>query len=233
MLETHGLTVAFGGVCPLEDVTIVFADRICGLVGPNGAGKTTFFNAVSGFVRPRAGIITCAGEPILALPAHRRARLGLRRTFQQDQVIHSLTAYDNVRLTAEQVGAATDEVDGVLDFVGLQRRHRLGLELSMLERRLVEVAKTLVGAPKVIMLDEPAAGLADDDTARLSELIQTVPERFDVQVILVDHDMNLVSEVCGTTTVLDFGRVIATGTTAEVLADERVKHAYLGTEDVV
>ena len=105
-------------------------------------------------------------------------------------------------------------------------------QLSMLERRLVELARSIVGRPRIVLLDEPGAGLAEEETERLVRLIRQVPERFDAQVILVDHDMELVSAVCSTTAVLDFGRVIALGPTAEVLADEHVKRAYLGTEEV-
>jgi branched-chain amino acid transport system ATP-binding protein len=147
-------------------------------------------------------------------------------------VIHALTVYDNVRVAADQLGGGDDGVRAALGFVGLDRTQRLGATLSMLERRLVELAKTVVGRPRVVMLDEPGAGLADEDTQRLAHLIRQIPDRFGADVVLVDHDMELVSAVCATTAVLDFGKLIALGSTGEVLRDESVMRAYLGTEDI-
>jgi branched-chain amino acid transport system ATP-binding protein len=233
MLEVRDLTVAFGGVKPLDGVSFALEEGVCGLVGPNGAGKTTFFNCVSGFVRPSAGSIIADGEDLLRLAAHRRARWGLRRTFQQEQVVHALDAYDNVRVAADELGAGADDVRAALDFVGLDRVHRLGAALSMLERRLVEIAKTVVGTPRVVMLDEPGAGLGDAETERLVALIREIPERYSAQVVLVDHDMELVAAVCATTAVLDFGRLIALGPTADVMRADTVRRAYLGTEEVL
>ena len=233
MLEVRDLTVTFGGVKPLDGVTFSLDDAVCGLVGPNGAGKTTFFNCLSGFVRPSAGAIVADGSELLAMAPHRRARWGLRRTFQQEQVTQALDAYDNVRVAADEFGAGEEEVRDALAFVGLERVHRSGAALSMLERRLVEIAKTVVGGPRVIALDEPGAGLADAETERLITLIREIPGRYNAQVVLVDHDMALVASVCSTTAVLDFGRLIALGATAEVLADDTVRRAYLGTEEVI
>jgi branched-chain amino acid transport system ATP-binding protein len=233
MLRVHDLTVAFGGVKPLDGVSFELPSGVCGLVGPNGAGKTTFFNVVSGFVRPSRGTVEADDTSLLDMAPHRRARWGLRRTFQQEQVVHALSASDNVRVTADEVGARDDKVREALGFVGLDDVDRRGSQLTMLDRRLVELAKSVVGQPRIVLLDEPGAGLAEEETERLVRLIRQIPERFDAQVILVDHDMVLVSAVCSTTAVLDFGRLIALGPTAEVLADEHVKRAYLGTEEVV
>ena len=233
MLDVRDLTVTFGGVKPLDGVTLQLAAGVCGLVGPNGAGKTTFFNCLSGFVAPAHGAVAVDGESLLGLAPHRRARWGLRRTFQQEQVIHVLSAYDNVRVAADELSAGHDGVAAALAFVGLERAERLGAALSMLERRLVEIAKTVVGRPRIVMLDEPGAGLADADTDRLVGLIRQIPERFEAQVILVDHDMELVSAVCEETAVLDFGKLIALGPTADVLRDDHVRRAYLGTEEVL
>jgi ABC-type branched-subunit amino acid transport system ATPase component len=232
MLRVRELTVAFGGVKPLDTVSLELSSGVCGLVGPNGAGKTTLFNVLSGFVRPAGGAVEAEGASLLDMAPHRRARWGLRRTFQQEQVIHALSAYDNVRVTADEVGAGDAGVREALAFVGLGTPDRRGGELSMLERRLVEVAKSVVGRPRIVLLDEPGAGLAEAETERLVQLIRQIPERYDAQVILVDHDMELVSAVCSTTAVLDFGRVIALGPTSDVLADEHVRRAYLGTEEV-
>ena len=232
MLHVRELTVAFGGVRPLDGVSLELPSGVCGLVGPNGAGKTTLFNVLSGFVRPAGGGVDAEGTNLLGMAPHRRARWGLRRTFQQEQVVHALSAYDNVRVTADELGGDDTGVHEALAFVGLEAHDRSGGELSMLERRLVEMAKCVVGRPRMVLLDEPGAGLAEAETERLVHLIRQIPERYDAQVILVDHDMELVSAVCSTTAVLDFGRVIALGRTSEVLADDHVRRAYLGTEDV-
>jgi branched-chain amino acid transport system ATP-binding protein len=231
-LTVTDLTVVYGGVKPLDDVSLVFEQGVCGLVGPNGAGKTTFFNVLSGFAAPHRGSVTFDGEDMLAMQGARRARWGLRRTFQQEQVIHNLSAWDNVRLTAEHTGGGRSAVDMAIEFVGLDGLDRPGSELSMLERRLVEIAKTVCGSPKLVLLDEPGAGLDQGETERLIDLIRRIPGEFGALVILVDHDMDLVSTVCGTTAVLDFGRVIAIGGTSEVLASSEVRKAYLGTADV-
>ena len=230
MLSVRDLTVSFGGVKPLDRVSVEFAKGICGLVGPNGAGKTTLFNVISGFAAPAAGTVEVDEVSLLGLAPHRRARWGLRRTFQQEQVIHTLSARDNVRLAAEELGGNADEADQSLDFVGVARTERRGRELSLLERRLVELARAVVAQPKLVLLDEPGAGLVDEETERLAGLIRQVPERYGAQVILVDHDMELVSAVCSALAVLDFGRVIAVGPTSDVLADDEVKRAYLGDE---
>ena len=232
MLHVRELTVAFGGVKPLDKVSLELPSGVCGLVGPNGAGKTTLFNVLSGFVRPAGGGVDAAGTNLLSMAPHRRARWGLRRTFQQEQVVDALSAYDNVRVTADELGGDDVGVREALAFVGLEAPDRRGGELSMLERRLVEMAKCVVGGPRMVLLDEPGAGLAEAETERLVQLIRQIPGRYDAQVILVDHDMELVSAVCSTTAVLDFGRVIALGRTSEVLADDHVRRAYLGTEDV-
>ena len=231
-LVADGLTVVYGGVKPLDDVSLTFDRDVCGLVGPNGAGKTTFFNALSGFAQPSAGSLAFDGEDILAMNAAKRARWGLRRTFQQEQVIHGLSGWDNVRLAAEHTGGGRAAVERAIDFVGLDGVDRAGSQLSMLERRLVEIAKTVVGSPKLVLLDEPGAGLDQSETERLISLIRQIPNEFGALVILVDHDMDLVSTVCGTTAVLDFGHVIAIGVTATVLAFANVRKAYLGTADM-
>jgi branched-chain amino acid transport system ATP-binding protein len=230
MLSVRDLTVSFGGVKPLDRVSVEFGSGVCGLVGPNGAGKTTLFNVISGFAAPAAGAVEVDGFSLLCLAPHRRARWGLRRTFQQEQVIHTLSARDNVRLAADELGGNADEADQALDFVGIARTERRGGELSLLERRLVELARAVIAQPRLVLLDEPGAGLVDEETERLAGLICQIPERCGAQVILVDHDMELVSAVCPALAVLDFGRMIAVGPTSDVLADDEVKRAYLGDE---
>jgi len=238
VIEVEDLTVRFGGVVPIDDMTVTLSGGTCGLIGPNGAGKTTFFDVLSGFVRPASGAVRAFGEDLLAIAPFRRARWGLRRTFQTEQVIADLSVYENVLLVHENTGAerATRRRD-VLDavaFVGLSdvADHRAGT-LGVAQRRLVEVARAVVGKPRLVLLDEPAAGLPDDETERLGQLIRRIPEEIAAPVVLVDHDMSLVSACCATTAVLDFGKLIAAGTTAEVLRDEHVIRAYLGTEEDV
>ncbi len=233
MLELTGITVQFGGVRPLNDVTLCVAPGVTGLVGPNGAGKTTLLNVLSGFVTPSAGTVTAHGDRIDRLSPHRRARWGLRRSFQAEQLVLTLSVRDNVRVVAENLGAPPQDVDRVLDTVGLDDRSRAAGVLSILERRLLELARAMVGTPRLVCLDEPGAGLAEADARRLVPLIDALAASGDVVVLVVDHDMDLVQTVCRDLAVLDFGRLIATGPTAQVLTDPVVARAYLGTEEVL
>ena len=236
MIEVTGLTVRFAGVTPIDDMTVEFPGGTCGLIGPNGAGKTTFFNVLSGFVRPATGTISAFGENLLKLADYRRARWGLRRTFQTEMAIEQLSIFDNVALIHEHSDAkrSTRKADvlAALEFVGLTASPSTKVSgLGARERRLVEVARAVVGSPRVVLLDEPAAGLPDEETGHLAAVIRKIPEQFGALVILVDHDMSLVSACCETTAVLDFGKLIASGPTAEVLRNEHVMRAYLGTEE--
>jgi ABC-type branched-subunit amino acid transport system ATPase component len=237
VIEVENLTVRFAGVTPIDDVTVTFSTGTCGLIGPNGAGKTTFFNVLSGFVRPASGSIKGFGEDLLRMADYRRARWGLRRTFQQEQAIEQLSVFDNVGMIHEHSGAkrASRRADvlAAIEFVGLGVPPKFKVAgLGAHERRLVEVARAVVGKPRVVLLDEPAAGLPDEQTVQLGDVIRRIPEQFGALVILVDHDMSLVSACCETTAVLDFGKLIATGATRDVMRDENVMRAYLGTEEV-
>jgi len=238
VIEVEDLTVRFGGVTPLDGMTVTFPAGTCGLIGPNGAGKTTFFNVLSGFVRPAAGTVRAFGDDLFSMADFRRARWGLRRTFQQEQAIDELSIYDNVALVHEHSRASRatrrHDVLGALEIVGVNvppDTRVAGLGAGV--RRLVEVARAVVGKPRVVLLDEPAAGLPDEETEHLGRVIRSIPEHTGAQVILVDHDMTLVSACCETTAVLDFGKLIASGPTADVLRDEHVIRAYLGTEEDV
>ncbi len=172
------------------------------------------------------------------MPHYRRARWGLRRTFQTEQAIEELSVAGNVALAHEHSklgdrASRREDVLGAISFVGLDvdPDAQVGT-LGARERRLVEVARAVVGKPRLVLLDEPGAGLPDDETQHLGRVIQKIPEHMGALVILVDHDMSLVSACCETTAVLDFGRVIASGPTAEVLRNKDVMRAYLGTEEV-
>jgi branched-chain amino acid transport system ATP-binding protein len=237
VIEISGLTVRFGGVTPLDGMDVRFEQGTCGLIGPNGAGKTTFFNVLSGFVRPVAGTVRAFDEDLLGMAHFRRARWGLRRTFQTEQAIEHLSVFDNVAMIHEhsKLSGSSRRQDalGAISFVGLDvdPDAKVGT-LGAGDRRLVEVARAVVGRPRVVLLDEPAAGLPDQETAHMGDVIRRIPEHTGALTILVDHDMSLVSACCGVTAVLDFGRLIASGPTAEVLRDEQVIRAYLGTEEV-
>jgi len=235
MLEISGLTVRYGGVTSLDNMDLVFEQGTCGLIGPNGAGKTTFFNVLSGFVRPASGTVRAFGTDLLAMPHFRRARWGVRRTFQTEQAIEELTVYDNVAMVSSSLRGTARRADalGAIEYVGgglspLARVSTLGAG----QRRLVEVARAVAGKPRLILLDEPAAGLPDEETIHLASVIRGIPAFTEALTILVDHDMSLVSAVCETTAVLDFGKLIASGPTAAVLRDENVMRAYLGTAEV-
>jgi ABC-type branched-subunit amino acid transport system ATPase component len=235
VIEVENLTVRYGGVVSLDGMNLVFEKGTCGLIGPNGAGKTTFFNVLSGFVRPASGTVRAFGTDLLAMAHYRRARWGLRRTFQTEQAIEELSVYDNVAMIASSLRGAARRADvlAAIEYVGggLSPGMRVG-GLGAGQRRLVEVARAVAGKPRLILLDEPAAGLPDSETAHLASVIRGIPDYAGALTILVDHDMSLVSAVCETTAVLDFGRLIASGPTAAVLRDEHVMRAYLGTAEV-
>jgi len=238
VIEVDGLTVRFGGVTSLDGVSVTFERGTCGLIGPNGAGKTTFFNVLSGFVRPAGGTVRAFGEDLLSMAHFRRARWGVRRTFQTEQAIEGLSVFDNVALIHEHSRlpgrARRRDVFGAISFAGLAADPSARVHtLAAGERRLVEVARAVVGRPKLVLLDEPAAGLPDEETRHLGEVVRRIPEYTGALTILVDHDMSLVSGCCETTAVLDFGKLISSGPTDQVLRDERVIRAYLGTEENV
>jgi branched-chain amino acid transport system ATP-binding protein len=235
MIRIKQLTVQFGGVRPLDALEGEFRAPICGLIGPNGAGKTTLLNVLSGFVRPVQGSIYLDDMALLGLSPARRVALGLRRTFQQELVVDELTAWENVQALADHVCAsrqdAHDQIQSALSFVGLSSRADiLGRQLNLFERRLVEIAKTLIGRPKAILLDEPGAGLNDSETETLRGLLARIPEFLGAQLVLIDHDAELIASLCIETMVLDFGKLLAFGPTRAVLDDPGVRRAYLGTE---
>jgi branched-chain amino acid transport system ATP-binding protein len=237
MIEVRELTVRFGGVTPIDDMNVTLGPGVNGLIGPNGAGKTTFFNVLSGFVRPDEGGVTAFGDDLLSMTNFRRVHWGLRRTFQTEQAVATMSVFENVLMVLEHTGAPISarrqNVIDAAEFVGLGALldHRVET-LGAAERRLVEVARAVVGQPKVVLLDEPAAGLPDEETVVLGRIITRIPEFSGALVVLVDHDMELVSATCANVAVLDFGHVIADGPTRTVLDDPQVMAAYLGTEEV-
>jgi branched-chain amino acid transport system permease protein len=202
---------------------------VAGLIGPNGAGKSTFIDAVTGFLPRYEGRVALCGLALEGQLAHRRARLGVRRTWQTNRIAPdlSLGAYLNLaagHLTAAQLRAA-------LAWIGCPDAEQKVGKLDAGTRRLLDVAGVVAARPALALLDEPAAGQSYDEALRLARLIAEIPEVFGSAVLLVDHDMDLVRAACAGVTVLDFGKVIATGPTARVLELAAVKTAYLGIDE--
>lgn len=235
MLQIENLTVQFGGVRPLSALNATLTDPVCGLIGPNGAGKTTLLNVLSGFVTPISGHVRLNGAPLLGLAPTDRVRAGLRRSFQTEQVVDDLCVYDNVLAVTDHLGLsrrkAEDDVAQALEFTGLGGvAARMGAALNLFERRMLEIAKALVGAPKIVLFDEPGAGMSENETGALRDCLKAIPGKFGPQVLVIDHDVELISECCTQTLVLDFGEQLALGPTADVLQDKVVRQAYLGVE---
>jgi branched-chain amino acid transport system ATP-binding protein len=237
VIEVEGVTVRFGGVIALNDVSARFTAPVAGIIGPNGAGKTTLMNVVSGFVANVAGRVLMDGQDLLKLPPHKRSQRGLRRSFQKEQIADDLTVFDNVLVQLDHVAGSgrskRAEAAQMIETVGLTNRAgKVGADLTGFERRLTDVARCLVGRPNLIMFDEPAGGLTVEETHRLGDLILAIHGLCGAQTLVIDHDVDLIARVCAETLVLDFGRCIALGPTADVLADPKVKAAYLGTAEV-
>lgn len=230
MIKIDHLTVKFGGVVALDDLSLIIDADVTGLIGPNGAGKTTLTNAFSGFINIHVGAILVDGLNLLDMAPHKRTRWGLARSFQKVQLVDELTVEDHLLTVREACGTArTRPINEVLDYVGIaERRTTYGRDLNPYQRRMAEIAKCLAGAPKIILLDEPGGGLSEAEMQHLRRLILGVKTEFGAQIILVDHDVSLIRDVCSVTAVLDFGKLIASGLTENVLIDEVVKAAYLG-----
>ncbi len=242
LLSVRDLTVRHGGLVALDQVSMVVdTGTIVGLIGPNGAGKTTFIDTLSGFTTPQDGRIELDGHRIDPLSAHRRAQLGLVRTFQSLELFEDLTVEENLRTALDRPGPWSLLRDAlwprrvdhavigeVLDDLGIgDTAGRRPGELSNGQRHLAALARGLVARPRLLLLDEPAAGLDPDESAELSAVLRSLPGR-GTSVLLVEHDMAVVLEVCDRVDVIDFGSLIASGTPAEIRADERVIAAYLG-----
>ncbi|WP_067662363.1 branched-chain amino acid ABC transporter permease/ATP-binding protein [Nocardia miyunensis] len=224
LLSVKGATVTYGGVTAVDNVDLeVHSGAIVGLIGPNGAGKTTLMDAISGFT-PMRGHITLAGKPLAGLAPHRRVRHGLGRTFQGIELYEDLTAEENIRV-GDRSRRSLDDLFGLL---GLDEvRHRPVAELSQGQRQLVSVARCVAGRPSLVLLDEPAAGLDSTESAWLAERLAALRDT-GLTILLVDHDMDLILNLCHPIYVLDFGAVIASGSADDIRADARVTDAYLG-----
>lgn len=232
LLEVRGVMVRFGGVMAVGGVDLdAEVGQVTGLIGPNGAGKTTLFNVISGMQEPTAGNVLVSGVDITGEAPHKRARRGLARTFQRLELFWSLSVRDNVRVAAEL--AAVPDVDGtvdaLLDKVGVSDlADSVAGDLPTGSARLVEIARALATMPRLLLLDEPASGLDDSETERLGTLLRELASD-GLGVLLVEHDMNLVMQVCDRIHVLDLGNIISVGTPTEIQHDEAVLRAYLGT----
>ena len=235
-LVAEDISVRFSGLLALADVGITIRPgQVTGLIGPNGAGKSTLFNVITGLLQPNAGRVLLRGRDITRLRPHRRARLGIARTFQRLEVFGSLTVRDNVLVAAEMrrrwwsekyvPGEITDELLetlGIADLAGAT----VG-SLPTGSARLVEVARALAVSPSFILLDEPSSGLDDAETDALGELLLRLSGT-GVGVLLVEHDIPMVMHTCADIYVLDFGQVLAHGTATEIQNNVKVQAAYLG-----
>jgi branched-chain amino acid transport system ATP-binding protein len=232
-LTVRNVTVRFGGHLALDDVHLhAEPGQVTGLIGPNGAGKTTLFNVITGLLSPQRGEVRLGGVDLTSLAPHRRARQGLARTFQRLELFGLLTVRENVELADALRRGPRHEgrVDGLLERVGLAELAEVRAdELSTGRARLLELARALATQPRVLLLDEPASGLDERETAALGNLLADIAGGRDpVAVVLVEHDVQLVMRACHRIHVLDFGSVICVGTPQEVQRNQAVLDAYLG-----
>jgi branched-chain amino acid transport system ATP-binding protein len=250
VLEVSGVTVRFGGLTALEDVSLTAASsQVTGIIGPNGAGKTTLLNVLCGFVRPQAGTMTFDGQRLTRLRPHKLARLGIARTLQGTALCAGLSVVENVMLGAASrrrtnfwpalIAAPWADADerrlraaalAALDRLGVaDRADEMPSMLAHGPRKRVAMARALVARPRLLLLDEPASGLNESELPGLGELITDLAEQ--TSVVVIEHRMDLMMSICEQIFVLDFGKVIASGTPDQVQADPAVTAAYLGESD--
>jgi branched-chain amino acid transport system ATP-binding protein len=253
VLNVRHLVVDFGGLRALDDVSLAVEDGASvGLIGPNGAGKTTLFDSVLGIVSPTSGWVELLGVDVSAWPVHRRARLGLGRTFQRLELFGSLSVLENMIVSVESGtggsglvaellrrpssidvrNRAHGRADELLDLVGLSDQGTTrAADLSIGHSRLLELARALATDPKLLMLDEPSSGLNEEESSHLAALLARLRSERGLGLLIVEHDIDFVLGLSDTVYVLDFGRMIASGTPSQVQKDPIVRAAYLG-EDI-
>ena len=242
-LNVENISVYFGGHIAVNEVSLTIdPGTVTGLIGPNGAGKTTLFNVISGLTAPSSGRVMFAEKDITSLAPHKRARIGIGRTFQKLELFNSLSVVDNIRVsleisnqwnnsrTAILGSEINSEIERILDLTGLDSvRNSMASEIPTGQARLVELSRALVLSPSLLLLDEPASGQNDEETENFGLLLRKLCDS-GISIFLVEHDMSLVMNTCDLVNVLDFGSVIAKGTPAEIQEHELVIEAYLGVE---
>jgi branched-chain amino acid transport system ATP-binding protein len=244
VLEVRDLTKRFGSLVAVRDISLTVAPgELRAVIGPNGAGKTTFFNLVSGFFAPTAGSILFDGRDITGLPAHRRVGLGMARTFQITEVFPELTVFENIRIVAEvaagyrlrpwlnraEVAELRRRIEETLEFSALSAKaDRVVGELAHGDQRAAEIAMALALKPHLLLLDEPTAGMGDQETYEITQLIRRLHKVGKLTIVLIEHDMRVVFHLADRITVLDQGRFLAEGTPQEIAASAAVQTAYLG-----
>lgn len=248
MLEITNVTKNFGGLTALDNICLQVKEKqIYGLIGPNGAGKTTLFNIITGFLEATEGSIQFSGKELTRLPANKIARLGIARTFQNVRLFGTMTVKDNV-LVAQNIRAQSgvlslvqilgvrekklrEEADLLLKKMGLwKKRNEPSISLAYGDQRRLEIARALALAPKLLLLDEPVAGMNEAETEDLLERIQEIRDTGQT-IMFIEHDMKAVMGICDCISVLNFGSLIAQGAPAEIQASEAVIEAYLGREE--
>lgn len=244
LLEVRGASKSFGSLLAVRNVSLsVSPGELRAVIGPNGAGKTTFFNLISGFFPPSAGTILFDGRDVTAIPAHRRVTLGMARTFQITEIFPEVTAFESVQIGAEAAAGyrlrpwlsraeradLRGRVEKALALAGLERKSdRLVGELAHGEQRATEIAMALALNPLLLLLDEPTAGMGDQETYEIAQLVRRLHRAGDLTIVLIEHDMRVVFHLADRISVLDQGALLAEGTPQEIAANEGVQAAYLG-----